>query len=174
MIYTCSKCKTEKFSSEFYIDRTAAKGFKSWCKACSRENSVNWGRQNKDRHTATTIAWRNENRERVQKTRNEYNRSPHGRWINAKKAAAQRGFPFELTEAVYSSFCNLPCAYCAGPTEPTGTGLDRLNSKLGYTEDNVVPCCEFCNHLKRDYTLEELENHIPKFMEGLRKVLSGK
>ena len=30
------------------------------------------------------------------------------------------------------------------------TGLDRVDSNKGYTDDNVVPCCGSCNQLKNE------------------------
>ena len=29
-------------------------------------------------------------------------------------------------------------------------GLDRVDSNLGYTLDNVLPCCSICNYAKQD------------------------
>lgn len=29
-------------------------------------------------------------------------------------------------------------------------GIDRVNSKIGYTLGNVVPCCKKCNTVKSD------------------------
>ena len=28
-------------------------------------------------------------------------------------------------------------------------GVDRVDSSLGYIEENCVPCCKFCNYAKR-------------------------
>ena len=39
-------------------------------------------------------------------------------------------------------------------------GIDRINSKLGYIIDNVVPCCTICNFGKNDLTYEEFTNWI--------------
>lgn len=33
------------------------------------------------------------------------------------------------------------CVYCGFPS----TGLDRIDNKIGHTEDNCVPCCKECN-----------------------------
>jgi hypothetical protein len=42
-------------------------------------------------------------------------------------------------------------------------GLDRVNSDLGYTKENSVPCCADCNFAKNDKTVEE-------FMEWLNRI----
>lgn len=41
------------------------------------------------------------------------------------------------------------CYYCG----VTSDGFDRINSKIGYTKDNVVPACTVCNSMK--WTLEQ-------------------
>lgn len=35
------------------------------------------------------------------------------------------------------------------------SGLDRVDSKRGYTLNNVVPACIICNRAKTDLTREE-------------------
>jgi hypothetical protein len=39
-------------------------------------------------------------------------------------------------------------------------GLDRVNSLKGYSLDNVVSCCERCNEMKMQYSVEEFLKHI--------------
>lgn len=34
-------------------------------------------------------------------------------------------------------------------------GIDRIDSNIGYTQSNCVPCCKFCNMAKSDRTIEE-------------------
>jgi len=34
-------------------------------------------------------------------------------------------------------------------------GIDRIDSKLGYSADNVVSCCFFCNRAKMDRSFED-------------------
>lgn len=40
------------------------------------------------------------------------------------------------------------CKYCNSPLNETGSGLDRINSSLGYISGNCVPCCKSCNLCK--------------------------
>ena len=39
-------------------------------------------------------------------------------------------------------------------------GIDRIDSNIGYTVNNCVPCCTICNHMKNDLTTDEFYNHI--------------
>jgi hypothetical protein len=41
-------------------------------------------------------------------------------------------------------------------------GVDRVDSGRGYTVDNCVPCCKFCNLMKRNYTPEFFLAHTSK------------
>lgn len=41
-------------------------------------------------------------------------------------------------------------------------GIDRINNKLGYLEDNCVSCCSFCNFAKNEFTQEVFFNKIEK------------
>ena len=43
-------------------------------------------------------------------------------------------------------------------------GLYRYDNLLGYTIDNVVPCCGKCNRMKMDLSIEELFEHMRKML----------
>jgi hypothetical protein len=86
---------------------------------------------------------------------------------NSKKA----GRIFELSLDFFKLITQKRCIHCG--SEPNNimknyhnngdyvyNGIDRINSDLGYTEDNVVPCCWHCNQAKSDYTLEEHDSWL--------------
>ena len=89
-----------------------------------------------------------------------------------KNAANKRGFIFDLTKDEFKKITQLNCFYCGvSPSnckssfyikygEYVYNGIDRVDSKKGYIKDNIVPCCEQCNRMKLDYTLEEFLNKI--------------
>lgn len=66
-----------------------------------------------------------------------------------------------LSEDEYKCIVEEPCFYCQNKlsTKITGgSGLDRLDSSLGYTTDNCVSCCCFCNSIKNDLlTVSEMQ-----------------
>ncbi len=68
-----------------------------------------------------------------------------------KKSARNSGTELKITFNQYKQIVasNL-CSYCGGLLGHTGHGLDRMNSNLGYSKKNVVPCCGQCNSLKSD------------------------
>ena len=81
-------------------------------------------------------------------------------------SAKTRELSFELSEEQFNWLTIQNCNYCG--VEPLGlikaderngeyryNGIDRVDSKQGYTFDNCVPCCKFCNMAKREYPVEE-------------------
>ena len=44
-------------------------------------------------------------------------------------------------------------------------GLDRLDSSLSHSKDNVVPCCKTCNWMKSSHSLEFFIEHIKRIYE---------
>jgi hypothetical protein len=75
-------------------------------------------------------------------------RTAAGRHNSLKTSARVRGILVSITREQHSVLVSLPCHYCLGPLNPTGSGLDRLDSSKGYEEGNVVPCCKGCNTQK--------------------------
>jgi hypothetical protein len=84
--------------------------------------------------------------------------------------AKARAISFELTKDQTFCLMKLPCHYCG--VEPYAiagkmnwsqfiyNGLDRVDNTMGYTKENVVPCCEICNRAKKDLTLEQFNAWI--------------
>jgi len=73
------------------------------------------------------------------------------------EAAKRRGISLELSYEDFVKFtAEKVCHYCYSPikwTEYNGSGrynLDRTDSSLGYSKDNVVVCCTRCNLAKAD------------------------
>jgi 5-methylcytosine-specific restriction endonuclease McrA len=109
-------------------------------------------------------------------------------YVMYKDSAKKRNLSFELSKEDFRSMVVLPCIYC-GDCCITGalctydkkqrsqeaidhaqffyTGIDRLNSNLGYTKENCVPCCRKCNYAKGVMTVEEFKNWIKKVFYNL-------
>jgi hypothetical protein len=78
--------------------------------------------------------------------------------------ARRRGYAFALTVAQCDRLMRCNCHYCGRqPSQKRRVnssvfvfnGLDRKNSKLGYTIRNVVPCCKLCNQRKSSTPYKE-------------------
>ena len=44
-------------------------------------------------------------------------------------------------------------------------GIDRIDSEVGYTSKNTVPCCKYCNTAKNTMTQEEFKRWIIRVYE---------
>ena len=49
--------------------------------------------------------------------------------------------------------------------EYTYNGVDRVDSAVGYTLTNCVPCCKMCNGAKRDYCEEDFLRWVRRLYE---------
>ena len=92
--------------------------------------------------------------------RKEYGRSVRNRVVwQYRTNAKSRGVSFDLTDEEIDSLFASDCWYCGRPPSLTATrpksygeftynGIDRIDSFLGYTMGNVLPCCMECNYRK--------------------------
>lgn len=85
---------------------------------------------------------------------------------------------WNLSLEEYSKLIHQNCAYCgaipeekphlnrkSNPNEHfTANGIDRIDSNVGYTIKNCVPCCTTCNRMKSDLTLSEWKNKMKKIL----------
>ena len=65
----------------------------------------------------------------------------------------KRGLVFELTLEDFKIASKKPCYYCNEKYD--SIGFDRLDSEIGYTVENSVPCCAMCNMMKRKYDIND-------------------
>lgn len=92
------------------------------------------------------------------------------------RGARQRDLAWELTEEDFFRLVALDCYYCGAPPsvvqrsgtyegcEFTHSGLDRVDSKIGYTLQNVLPCCPTCNFAKRDMPFDAFMEWIGRLV----------
>lgn len=97
-----------------------------------------------------------------------------GTWSSIYANIARRsGIACHLTRPQIKAICQLNCAYCG--IEPSNvmrrkigsecqhvpsldvcySGIDRLDSGIGYVPGNVVPCCARCNIAKSTLSVED-------------------
>jgi hypothetical protein len=86
--------------------------------------------------------------------------------------AKERGLIYTLSDTEFSTFisqncyyCNLPpsknvAVNCPGYPEFRYNGIDRMDSSIGYTTDNCVPCCHYCNWIKYDTPQNEFITQV--------------
>jgi hypothetical protein len=82
---------------------------------------------------------------------------------------------FELSLQEFKVLTSSNCFYCGSPPEQYQAavqqehhtpykynGVDRLDNDKGYTKENSVPCCRYCNSAKSNRTLQEFTAWIAK------------
>ena len=95
-----------------------------------------------------------------------------------KRRANKKGIVFDLSSEVFWNKSNSNCYYCNQPpsqlvSKNTTTknkwsaskdwyrsGLDRIDSAKGYTDENTVACCDTCNYMKRELTQQQFISYI--------------
>jgi len=93
-----------------------------------------------------------------------------------KRGALKRGHEWRLTSAQSKELFQQDCYYCGRKPQQQSrqkgcngvfvyNGLDRLDNGLGYTLENVVPCCKLCNLAKRTSTVGEFKAWIKQVYE---------
>jgi hypothetical protein len=85
---------------------------------------------------------------------------------NYKREAKARKIIFNLSKEEFLNLVTKNCCYCNcepkqiienkfGNGDFIYNGIDRIDSSLGYTIDNVVTACGQCNQSKKDYSQDD-------------------
>lgn len=73
--------------------------------------------------------------------------------------AKNKNLEWFLTKEEYNEIICKDCYICGKKTDKQHkNGIDRVDNKLGYTVENIKPCCGECNYMKNDYNIDELFN----------------
>lgn len=65
-------------------------------------------------------------------------------------------------------FMSKPRKYIDKTFKAVLNGIDRINSEIGYTKENCVPCCGTCNMMKYTLTVDAFMNHVKKIVSFLQ------
>ncbi len=78
------------------------------------------------------------------------------KYVQKAHNTEKRGIDFDLTFTQYKSLLNRKVCYYTGikltqdGDSPTSLTLDRIDSEVGYTKENTVPCSLLANRLKNE------------------------
>ena len=103
---------------------------------------------------------------------------------SSQNGAKARNHEYDLTQDQFESLITQNCYYCGAPPRPASesaikdrgnprqptfyyNGIDRINSELGYTIENCVPCCPTCNYMKRTLQQDDFYKQIIKIYQNL-------
>ena len=88
------------------------------------------------------------------------------RFSQMKSRAKYRRKNFNLDFDTFNLLLVSKCRYCG--EDKSGT-VDRIDSKIGYSKDNVVASCLKCNVMKNSLTVDEFVAHINSIYKHLFK-----
>ena len=83
---------------------------------------------------------------------------------NYSSGARARGLEFSLTKEEFRKLTQEKCTYCGdspnyiakkGKDKYVYNGIDRVDSRKGYSKENVVPCCGKCNNAKKEMSQKD-------------------
>jgi len=78
-----------------------------------------------------------------------------------KTRANKKALTFALTYEEFNDLISSQCYLC-GVKYPHDIGIDRVDNDEGYISSNCKPCCNTCNMLKREYTLDSVLERCAK------------
>lgn len=90
-----------------------------------------------------------------------------------KRRAKKKKLAFEISFDEFCFYLKEPCSYCNRyevnlcvdkytNQQLYYNGIDRKNSNLGYTSDNITVCCGQCNYMKLDYSEKEFLDQVER------------
>ncbi len=87
-----------------------------------------------------------------------------------RQCALQGGRQWSLNFEEWSKLTCQPCIYCGRKRNTNGksNGLDRVNNKLEYTIDNVVPACWNCNKMKGTLSVRQFAEQATAIAHNLK------
>lgn len=112
--------------------------------------------------------------------------TPHKRqWLALKNGAKTRNLSVEIDFNQYVDITKQNCYYCGsapydkhyaysrrrktkGIHEDSYSifnGVDRIDSSLGYTKENICSCCNMCNRMKSDFNILQFLKKIEQIYE---------
>lgn len=98
----------------------------------------------------------------------EMHRAIRQHYTNACSNAKKRNYQFVITPTQFHDLIKQPCYYCGSVNDIKrvkgfagilvrlrANGIDRKDNTQGYTLENSVACCEWCNRAKDTLTIQE-------------------
>ncbi len=161
---TCSKCKVEKLFSEFTYNKNRPDKLTVWCKNCNKESRDSYYLANKEKIKIKHLQWRENNKDSIKiKKLQKRKEGPRKTMLYSAKCRAQKkgwDFNLELEDIVIPEYCpilNIKLEMFNDTQSRTSPSLDRIDSKLGYTKDNIQVISWLANTMKTNASIEELK-----------------
>lgn len=86
-------------------------------------------------------------------------------------SAQRRNLSFDLSNQDFEQVVKQPCMYCGGFNRGgIFSGLDRVDNKIGYIKENVVPCCGECNMMRGMMFQQEFLDRIVRIARYMERM----
>lgn len=123
--------------------------------------------QRKEYNRNRARKWRETNKQRYQELTKIGNDKKKGdvnhKWRQMLANAAKKDREVTITLKLFQQIITSKCYLCGTEaTKEVLLGVDRVDNKKGYSEDNCKPCCKTCNAMKEQHTLDVFLQHIQK------------
>ena len=94
------------------------------------------------------------------KKRVKYDSSLPHQYREYLSRANRKQIEFSLSAEEFTTLASGTCVYCLAPA----TGIDRKNSKKGYTISNSQSCCSKCNWMKGQLREDDFIEHCQRIV----------
>lgn len=94
------------------------------------------------------------------KKRVKYDSSLPHQYREYLSRANRKQIEFSLSVEEFTTLASGTCVYCLAPA----TGIDRKNSKKGYTISNSQSCCSKCNWMKGQLREDDFIEHCQRIV----------
>lgn len=97
-----------------------------------------------------------------------------------RRNAKARCLSWELTNEQVRELTTMDCFYCGKQPSTvsdkgisqngqyTYNGIDRLDNTVGYVYKNCVPCCQDCNRIKKDFSIDWMKKILMRLGYTIR------
>jgi hypothetical protein len=104
-------------------------------------------------------------KDKMRESSKRHSKTLRGRYTSCRLSASKRKLVFTLTEEQVTHIVTQPCIYCNTFQYET-SGIDRIDSSIGYIFENCAPCCFICNRMKSNYSAENFLEHCKKIADN--------
>jgi len=132
------------------------------CIECASLQSTARRLANPQKHVQTVRNWQARNPDKAKEYERRAARTIHGRYKCLLTNARTRSIEVRITQEEFAEIISAPCFYCGGLLPEAGSGVDRIDSQIGYVIGNCRPCCYICNLAKSDLTETEFKSWVER------------
>lgn len=152
VVKRCSKCREkddkQKQKTEVKEKRNERQKEKQYYKAY-REKKKAEDEEGYKKHNAEMMkVWRDNKKEHIAEWKKT---NCNNRYLSVKQQARVKGIEWQddMTKEIIFDMILKNCFYCDRNDPTCLNGIDRMDNQKGYTLTNCVPCCKYCNFMKK-------------------------